>query len=241
MSSSFARRLAPGGALACVALACVLAAPRAHADAKETRRLRACGEVLDEAVAIKEQIPRDLLAKAECVAVIPGVKKAAFGFGARFGYGAVSCRSGGGSGPWGPPSMLSLKGGSFGLQIGGQEVDLVLLIMNPKGVEYLLRSKFALGADASIAAGPVGRTAAAATDAQMRAEILSYSKSRGVFAGLSLEGAVLKPDSQANYGVYGREVSPRELLLDSGQEIPKAARPFVETLGRITGPTSQSR
>jgi lipid-binding SYLF domain-containing protein len=126
--------------------------------------------------------------------------------------------------------MLSLKGGSFGLQIGGQDADLVLLIMNPEGIDYLLRSKFTLGAEASVAAGPLGRTADAATDAQMRAEILSYSRSRGIFAGISLEGAVLKPDTQANYGVYGRRVSVRELLLAPGQEVPKAGKPFVDAL-----------
>lgn len=209
-------------------------ASNAFADVKETKRLQACADVLEEAVGVKEQIPKDLLEKAECVAVIPGVKKAALGFGGRFGYGAVSCRGDGGQGAWGPPVMLGLKGGSFGFQIGGQEADLVLLIMNAKGIDYLLRSKFTLGADASVAAGPVGRTAEAATDIQMRAEILSYSRSRGLYAGISVEGASLKPDEQANYGVYGRQVSVRDLLLAPGQEIPKAGKPFVDTLERYS-------
>ena len=159
------------------------------AASKEALRLDACREVIHEAMAIKEEIPGELMDRARCVAVIPGVKKAAMGFGGRFGYGAVSCRDEASSGAWGPPLMISLKGGSFGLQLGGQETDLVLLIMNAKGVDYLLRSKFTLGADAAVAAGPVGRNAEAATDAQMRAEILSYSRSRGIFAGLSLSRA----------------------------------------------------
>lgn len=210
--------------------AALLGALQAAADAKETRRLQSCRDVLDEVAGIKEQIPRDLLEKAECVAVIPGVKKAALGIGGRFGHGAAACRTEGGQGPWGPPLMMSLKGGSFGFQIGGQEADLVLLIINPKGIDYLLRSKFTLGADASVAAGPVGRTAEAATDVQLRAEILSYSRSRGLFAGISIEGASLRPDEKANYGVYGRSVTARELLLKPGQEIPKAARPFLDGL-----------
>jgi lipid-binding SYLF domain-containing protein len=205
----------------------------AWADSKEAERLDACRQVVREVMGVKEDVPRDLIDKAECVAVIPGVKKAAAGVGARFGYGAVSCRSEGGFGPWGPPLMISLKGGSFGFQVGGQEADLVLLVMNPKGIDYLLRSKFTLGADASVAAGPVGRTAEAATDAQMHAEILSYSRSRGLFAGLSLEGAVVKPDEKANFGVYGEDVLPGELLTKSGRDVPKVGKGFVDELNRI--------
>jgi lipid-binding SYLF domain-containing protein len=210
----------------------LLAGP-AVADLKEAKRLDACREVVHEVMGVKEQIPRDLLEKAECVAVLPGVKKAAIGVGGRFGYGAVSCRGEGGRGSWGAPLMISLKGGSVGFQIGGQEADLVLLIMNPKGIDYLLRNNFTLGADASIAAGPVGRTAEAATDAQMRAEILSYSRSRGIFAGISLEGAVLKPDEKANFGVYGEAVDARDLLTRGKYAPPKAARGFIAELDKL--------
>jgi len=212
----------------------LLVALQAFADAKEARRLQACADVLHEAMGVKEQIPRDLIDKAECVAVIPGVKEGAFGFGGRFGYGAVSCRSEGGQGPWGPPLMLSLKGGSVGLQIGGQEADLVLLIMNPKGIDYLLRSKFTLGADATVTAGPVGRNAEAATDALMHAEILSYSRSRGVFAGVSLQGGTLKSDTDANFGVYGEEIPPRDLLTKSIHPVPKAAQAFIDALNKYS-------
>lgn len=218
---------------AALAGAVLFAVPRAFADYKEAKRLDSCRTVIHEVMGVKEQIPRDLMERAECVVVLPGVKKAAFGVGGRFGYGAATCRGEGGRGAWGPPLMISLKGGSFGLQIGGQEADLVLLIMNPKGIDYLLRSKFTLGADASVAAGPVGRTAEAATDIQMRAEILSYSRSRGIFAGISLEGAVVKADEKANYGVYGENVDSRDLLTRSGREVPKAARGLVDELNKL--------
>jgi lipid-binding SYLF domain-containing protein len=211
----------------------LVAVPGAFADLKETKRLDTCREVVYEVMGVKEQIPRELTAKAECIAVLPGVKKAAIGIGGRFGYGAVTCRSEGGSGAWGAPLMISLKGGSVGFQIGGQEADLVLLIMNTKGIDYLLRNNFTLGADASVAAGPVGRTAEAATDAQMRAEILSYSRSRGIFAGISLEGAVLKPDEKANYGVYGETIDPRDLLLRNKYAVPRAAKPLIGELEKL--------
>lgn len=217
----------------------LVSTPPVWADLKEAKRLDACREVVHEVMGIKEQVPRDLLEKAECVAVLPGVKKAALGVGGRFGYGAVSCRGEGGNGPWGPPLMIGLKGGSVGFQIGGQEADLVLLIMNPKGIDYLLRNNFTLGADASVAAGPVGRTAEAATDAQMRAEILSYSRSRGIFAGLSLEGAVLKPDEKANHGVYGETIDPKDLLIRSKTGVPKAARGFIDELNKLAPPRGQ--
>jgi lipid-binding SYLF domain-containing protein len=201
---------------------------------KEAKRLDACREVIEELSGINEGIPSDLFEKAACVAVIPGVKKAAIGIGGRFGFGAVACRKAGAQHSWGPPLMIELKGGSFGLQIGGQETDVVLLFMNRKGVDYLLRNKFTLGADASIAAGPVGRSAEAATDVQMRAEILSYSRSRGLFAGISLEGASLKQDERANRVLYGNKVSPKDLLFKPGHETPAAGRGFVAALDRIS-------
>ena len=211
----------------------VLVPAAVQAQIKETRRLDACREGLEEAMTVKESIPSDLVDKAECVAVIPGVKKAAVGIGGRFGYGAISCRTEG-HGPWSAPLMVSLKGGSLGFQIGGQESDLVLLFMNPKAIDYLLRNKFTLGADASIAAGPVGRNAEAGTDAQMRAEILSYSRSRGLFAGISLEGAVLKQDADANRHVYGHRVDSRDVLLRRGQRVPRAAEGFVQSLEKAS-------
>jgi lipid-binding SYLF domain-containing protein len=183
---------------------------------------------------MKEGAPRDILEKAKCVIVIPGVKKAAIGVGGRFGYGAAVCRTDDGAGPWSPPLMVSLKGGSLGFQIGGQSSDFVLLVMNRKGVDNLLKSKFTLGADASIAAGPVGRNAEAGTDLRMRAEILSYSRSRGIFAGISLEGASLRQDTGANQILYGSHVNPRSILLNSGHPIPSAARGFVDAIDRLT-------
>jgi lipid-binding SYLF domain-containing protein len=212
-------------------LAALLLLPAlAAAQVKEKKRLDACREVLEELLGGEERIPRDLLDKAECVAVIPSAKKFALGFGGRWGKGAVVCRTQNGSGPWGPPLMISLGGGSFGLQIGGQAADYVFLVMNPKGIDYLMRSQFTLGGDAAVAAGPVGRTGSADTDLRMRAEILSYSRTRGLFAGLSLEGSVVKQDKDANEDIYGRQVDPKRLLVEGAYPVPPAARPFVELL-----------
>ncbi len=204
----------------------LLTAP-ALALTKEDKRLHSCHEVLAELLAGKESIPRDLLDKAECVAVIPSVKKFALGLGGRWGKGAVVCRT---TDDWGPPLMMSLGGGSVGFQIGGQAADYVLLVMNPKGIKYLLRSKFTLGADAAVAAGPVGRTGSAATDLRMHAEILSYSRTRGLFAGISLEGAVVKQDENANERVYGERVDPEKLLLRAGYRVPAHGRDLVDLL-----------
>src|SRR4249920_1608991 len=166
-------------------LACLTLVPAAPvcAQAKESLRLDACREVLEELLSGQESVPRDLLDKAECVAVVPSAKKFAIGVGGRYGKGAIACRSHGGS-SWGAPLMISIGGGSLGLQIGGQAADYVFLVMNPKGIDYLLRSQFTLGADAAVAAGPVGRTGSAGTDLRMHAEILSYSRTRGLFVGL---------------------------------------------------------
>jgi SH3 domain-containing YSC84-like protein 1 len=203
------------------------------AQEKEADRLRSCHEVLEELIALPEGIPRSLLAKAECVVVVPGVKKAALGVGGRLGWGAAACRSGRGTGPWSAPLMMSLKGGSLGLQIGGESSDFVLLVMDPKGIDHLLSTKFTLGADASIAAGPVGRATEAATDASFHAEILSYSRSRGIFAGLSLEGASLARDHKGNDLIYGEEVSARDLLLKPAGHVPPAARELSNALDRL--------
>jgi lipid-binding SYLF domain-containing protein len=202
----------------------------AEADAKEVQRLESAAEVIQDMVDTPEGIPRDLLNKAYCIAIIPSAKKAALGLGARFGKGAAVCRTDKGDGPWGAPLMMSLGGGSFGLQIGGEAVDYVFVIMNPRGMETLLKSKFTLGADCSIAAGPKGRTLEAATDAQMRAEILAYSRGRGVFAGIALQGAVLKQDTDANTDLYGEGYGPKDVLLSSRKKIPDVAKPLIDAL-----------
>jgi len=221
---------APGRASLLLALAALLVPAGSSAQVKERKRLEACREVLEELLGGEERIPRDLLDKAECVAVIPSAKKLALGFGGRWGKGAVVCRGQGGSGSWGAPLLISLGGGSFGLQIGGQEADYVFLVMNPKGIDYLMRSQFTLGADAAVAAGPVGRTGSAGTDLRMRAEILSYSRTRGLFAGLSLEGSVVKQDRDGNENVYGERVDAKRLLLEGAYPVPAAARGLVELL-----------
>ena len=213
-----------------LALVALLVPVLSSAQVKETKRLTACREVLEELLGGEERIPRDLLDRAECVAVVPSALKFALGIGGRWGKGAVVCRSQGGSGPWGPPLMISVGGGSFGLQIGGQAADYVFLVMNPKGIDYLMRSQFTLGGDAAVAAGPVGRTGSADTDLRMRAEILSYSRTRGLFAGLSLEGTVVKQDRDGNENVYGEQVDPKRLLVEGAYPIPPAARGLVELL-----------
>ncbi len=217
--------------LVAAVLAWALATIPALALTKEEKRLYSCQEVLEELLAGKESFPRDLLDKAECVAVIPGVKKLALGIGGRWGKGAVVCRT---TDEWGPPLMISLGGGSFGLQIGGQSADFVFLIMNPKGIDYLLRSKFTLGVDAAVAAGPLGRTAEAGTDLRMKAEILSYSRTRGLFAGVSLEGAVVKQDKNANKKIYGENVDPEELLFRAGYRVPESGRGLVDLLNGVS-------
>jgi lipid-binding SYLF domain-containing protein len=225
------RRFARALALAALVLGAAVAA---LAQVRETQRLAACRAVLEAIARMPEGIPRDLLNKAECVAVVPGVKKLALGVGGRYGKGAVTCRKDGGRGPWGPPAMIEMGGPSLGLQIGGQSADYVFLIMNPKGIDHLLRSKFTLGADASVAAGPKGRSAEAATDLQLHAEILTYSRSRGLFAGVSLEGAVVKQDRNANAQVYGERVEARDLLLESKRRVPPAGRELVDLLRELS-------
>src|SRR5436190_22211090 len=194
-------------------------------------RLWESSKAVDELIQAPDaDIPKDLLHKAECVAVIPGLKKAAFGIGGELGRGAVSCKKNGGKGPFGPPSMISLTGGSFGFQIGGQETDVVLLFMTPDSFKHLMRDKVKLGADASVAGGPKGRTAAASTTATMRAEILYYSRSRGAFAGISLNGAVLRPDNDANKSLYGKPVEVKELVEQGNVAIPEPAKKFIQSV-----------
>src|SRR6202040_1713629 len=181
---------------------------------KDDERLRNSGTVLKEILDVPDSIPQELLDKADCVVVFPSVLKAAFIVGGSYGRGAMSCRKGENfSGSWGAPTMMALEGGSFGLQIGGEATDFVLLVMNESGARGILASKVKLGADASVAAGPVGRTASAETDASLRADILSYSRARGAFAGISLEGSTIRPDKGANKQIYGRDVPAREIVL----------------------------
>src|SRR5262245_13287762 len=211
--------------------AVVFASPaRASDDSKKVERLDKSREVIQEFIGMPEGIPKDLVEKAECLAVIPSSKKFALGVGATFGKGVLACRGNGGHGRWGAPLMIHMEGGSYGLQIGGESADVVLLIMNHKGVDKLLESKLTLGADASVAAGPEGRKAAASTDVQLRAEILTYSRSRGVFAGISLEGASIRPDKDANEQLYGKGVDARAVLLDGEEPVPAQARALVDTL-----------
>jgi lipid-binding SYLF domain-containing protein len=191
--------------------------------------------VLREIAQIRDNsIPKDLLDKCACVAVIPGMKKGGFIFGANYGKGLMSCRTDSGSGPWSAPSMLLLEGGSFGLQIGAQSVDLVLVIMNMSGMKSLLDSKFTLGGDASVAAGPVGRTISAETDALMSAEILAYARSRGLFGGLVIKGGAIRPDNDANQILYGKEMKPHDLLLNKAESVPRDAKIFLDELTRIS-------
>src|SRR5437867_11571498 len=179
----------------------------------EQDRLADSAKVLEEILNIPDALPKELLNKAECVAVMPSVKKFAIGIGGSYGRGVLVCRTGDKfTGPWGGPAMYRLEGGSIGLQLGGNATDFLLLVMNARGVESLLRSKVKLGADAAVAAGPKGRDAMAATDAYMRAEILTYSRSRGLFAGVSLEGSTLRQDNKANENLYGRKITAREIV-----------------------------
>ena len=203
--------------------------------AHEADRLHDAGEVLQEILNIPDDIPADLLDKAECVIVFPSVKKGAFGIGASYGRGAMSCRSGEHfTGAWGAPALYALEGLNIGLQLGGQATDFVLLVMNPKGVDSVLKSKTKLGADASAAGGPKGRTATAATDAFMRAEILSYSRSRGLFAGVSLEGSTLRQDGSANEKVYGRKVTARQIVREGAVGIPASGQLLVSSLEKAS-------
>jgi lipid-binding SYLF domain-containing protein len=201
----------------------------------ELNRLRNAGTVIREVLDIPEDIPQDLLDKARCVVVMPSVLKAALVVGGSYGRGAMVCRTGKDfTGPWGAPAMYALEGGSVGFQIGGEATDFVILVMNGRGVDSLLHSKVKLGADASIAAGPKGRTASADTDAYMRAEMLSYSRARGVFAGVSLQGTTLRPDEDANHRLYGKEASAASIITESKVEAPEAGKTLVTRLQAAT-------
>jgi len=217
-----------------LALACAPLALAAGSE-KEQDRVKDAGVVLKEILNIPDDIPKDLLDDAECVIVLPSVKKLAIGIGGSFGRGVMVCRTGEHfTGPWGAPAMYALEGGNIGFQLGGQETDFVLLVVNPRGAESLMGSKVKLGADAAAAAGPKGRTATAATDIVMRAEILSYSRSRGLFAGVSLEGSTLRPDNGANEKLYGRKLTAKEILREGKVATPAAARELDAELAKAS-------
>ena len=210
----------------------ILAISPVSADTKDQEeRLGNCSSVLKEILNIPDGIPQGLLDKAECLVAFPSVKKFALGFGASYGKGAMVCRSGEDfKGPWGPPAMYRLEGASIGFQLGGSATDFLLLIMNEKGADSLLSSKVKLGADAIVAAGPKGRASEAATDAYMGAEILSYSRSKGLFAGVSLKGSTLRQDSGANEDLYGQKISAREIVLEQKVSVPSAGKSLVDLL-----------
>jgi lipid-binding SYLF domain-containing protein len=224
------------------AVCLTLAAGAAYAQKlnKEQKRLEESGVVMQEVLNIPDNIPHELLEKAECVIVIPSVRKLAFGVGASYGRGAMVCRTGEKfRGPWGAPAMYALEGGSVGFQIGGEATDLILLVMNDRGMESILSSKVKLGADASVAGGPKGRDASAATDAWMRAEILSYSRSRGVFAGISLEGSTLRPDDEASEQVYGHAIKAKDIVRSENMSVPGTGSNLVNALQK-SAPRNES-
>jgi lipid-binding SYLF domain-containing protein len=212
-----------------------VAAAFAADDEREEERVKDAGVVLKEILNIPDDIPQDLLDKAECLIILPSVKKGAFGIGGSYGRGVMVCRGGAHyKGKWGAPALYALEGVSIGFQLGGQATDFVLLVMNPKGAESLLYSKVKLGADASAAAGPKGRTAEGATDIVMNAEILSYSRNKGLFAGISLEGSTLRSDGSANEKLYGKKLTAKEIIRQGKVGIPRCAHELVSLLDTKT-------
>jgi lipid-binding SYLF domain-containing protein len=200
---------------------------------RETDRVKQSGVVLKEILDIPDNIPQDLLHKAECVIVLPSVKKGAFGIGGSYGRGVMTCRTGEHfTGSWSAPALFALEGVNIGFQLGGQATDFVLLVMNPRGANSLMSSKVKLGADASAAAGPKGRTATGATDVVMQAEVLSYSRSRGLFAGISLEGSTLRSDGSANQKLYGRKLSAKEIVREGKVGVPASAHQLISLLNK---------
>ena len=215
----------------CLLVALMSTAAAVADDEREEDRVKDAGVVLKEILNIPDDIPQDLLDKAECLIILPSVKKGAFGIGASYGRGVMICRGGEHyTGKWGAPALYALEGVSIGFQLGGQATDFVLLVMNPKGAESLLYSKVKLGADASAAAGPKGRTAEGATDVVMQAEILSYSRNKGLFAGVSLEGSTLRSDGGANENLYGKKLTAKEIIREGKVAIPPSAQELVTLL-----------
>src|SRR6266403_1105125 len=216
-----------------MALALIALPLLAAGDKKETERLENCGMIVKEVMDIPDNIPEDLINKAECIIVYPSVLKAAFVIGGSYGRGAMTCRSGEHfTGPWSAPTMMALEGGSIGFQLGGQATDFVLLVMNPRGARAILSNKVKLGADASAAAGPKGRTANASTDVSLRAEVLSYSRARGLFAGLSLEGSTVRPDNDANERIYGKKIEAESIVFKGAVAVPPAAQKMIAYLNQ---------
>jgi SH3 domain-containing YSC84-like protein 1 len=223
------------GALATLFLLWSTTAAARDKEEKENDRIQNSATVLKEIVDVPDNIPQNLLDKARCVLVFPSVVKAAFVVGGSYGRGVMVCRGGSDfTGQWGAPAMMALEAGSVGFQIGGQATDFVILVMNNRGVDSLLHSKVKLGADASISAGPKGRDASAATDASFRSEMLSYSRSRGAFAGVSLEGSTLRPDNDANKRLYGKDATASEIITESKHEAPSSARELDATLQKAS-------
>jgi len=218
-------------ALAMVALPVTTKAARD--DEKEANRIENAGHVVKEIMDIPDDIPQSLIDKAECIIVFPSVLKAAFVVGGSYGRGVMTCRTGEHfNGPWSAPSMMALEGGSIGFQIGGEATDFVLLVMNARGAHSILSSKVKLGGDASVAAGPVGRSASAESDVTLRAEVLSYSRARGAFIGVSLEGSTVRPDNDANERVYERKLSAEDIVFHGATSVPPPAQPMVSYLDR---------
>jgi len=218
-----------------LALCVILGTASLGAQNKEQGRLESCGVVMEEILGVPDNIPQELLEKAECVVVIPSMMKVAVGFGGSYGRGAMVCRSGKSfDGAWGAPAMYAIEGGSFGLQLGGEATDLVLLVMNSRGAESLLNSQVKLGGNASVAAGPKGRTAEASTDMTLRAEMLSYSRSRGLFAGVSLSGSSLRPDDDASAEVYGRKLTARRIITGQAMTVPESGQRLVDVLQKMS-------
>ena len=217
----------------------MIAAP-VFAQKKEQDRVENAGNVMREILNIPDDIPQSVIDKADCVVVLPSVIKFAFGFGGSYGRGVMTCRGGADfKGPWGPPTMMALEGGSFGLQIGGQATDFVLLLMSPRSARSILSTKVKLGGDISAAAGPVGRNLSAETDVALRAEILSYSRSRGLFAGISLSGSTLRADNGANKKLYGRNVSAHDIVFNNEVTAPESANLLLSELNKKS-PTNKS-
>src|SRR5262244_3945332 len=239
------RKMCPGGgsmkkAWLSVGLFAVLAAP-ASAQKKEQERVENSGNVMQEILNAPDSIPQGVLDKADCVVVLPSVVKFAIGIGGSYGRGVMTCRGGKDfQGKWGAPTMMALEGGSAGLQLGGQATDFVLLLMNSRSASSILSSKVKLGGDASAAAGPVGRTASAETDVTMRAEILTYSRARGVFAGVSLAGSTLRPDNDANKHLYGKEIPAKDIVMGGAVAAPPSAGSLIATLDKAT-PVNKSK
>ena len=223
-----------------IGLACLLA-PSAFAQEKEADRVENAGKVMKEILNAPDSIPQSVLDKADCVVVLPSVVKFAIGIGGSYGRGVMTCRGGDAfQGPWGAPTMMALEGGSAGLQLGGNATDFVLLLMSSRSANGILTSKVKLGGDASAAAGPVGRSASAETDATLRAEILSYSRARGLFAGVSLEGSTLRPDGGANKKLYGKEVDAKAVVMKNAEPIPASAKELLATLEKAS-PKNKSK